>query len=138
MPPSPEFDGRARVSGRFGDSEQLRSAIASLLDAWSLPAALLDPVLIATWEAIANAIEHGGTASPLVEFHRADHGVLTVTVTDQGSGFDPASSPDPMAPSRRFEPGGRGLFMMRRCMDEVHHHSPTQGGTIAVLRKFLP
>ena len=43
-------------------------------------------------------------------------------VTDCGSGFDPATLPDPLAPANLARSFGRGLLLIRTFMDEVHHN----------------
>jgi len=76
-------------------------------------------------EALANAMLYGNAHDPsqrvLVEVTMA-HGRVEVTVKDQGSGFDPSSVPDPTRPENLTRPCGRGLFLMRALMDEVHHN----------------
>lgn len=44
---------------------------------------------------------------------------VVIVVRDPGSGFDPASAPDPLDPSNAFKPSGRGIFLMRALMDRV-------------------
>lgn len=44
---------------------------------------------------------------------------VTLTVRDEGSGFDPASLPDPTDPSNVQKISGRGLMLIRTFMDEV-------------------
>jgi serine/threonine-protein kinase RsbW len=73
-------------------------------------------------EALANAMLYGNGRDPakrvLVEVTLGpDH--IRARVTDQGSGFDPAAVPDPTAPENLAKIGGRGLFLMRKLLDEV-------------------
>ncbi|MFC9975666.1 ATP-binding protein [Spirillospora sp. NPDC127200] len=99
----------------------------------------VDAALIAVWEAVANAIEHGGTWCPSVQAElSADGGQLIVTVTDHGPGFDPHDRPDPMRPEHRLRAGGRGVFLMERFMDRVDYRFPPEGGTVVTLSKNLP
>lgn len=44
---------------------------------------------------------------------------VTVLVTDEGDGFDPAAVKDPTHPGELDEPCGRGLFLIRSLADEV-------------------
>lgn len=73
-------------------------------------------------EALANAMLYGNGHDPAkrvkVEITRA-HGRLEARVTDQGNGFDPARVPDPTSPDNLTKPCGRGLFLMRKLLDEV-------------------
>ncbi|MCA9062326.1 MAG: response regulator [Planctomycetaceae bacterium] len=43
----------------------------------------------------------------------------TVTILDEGSGFNPARLPDPTDPENLLKPHGRGVMMMRLFMDDV-------------------
>lgn len=53
-----------------------------------------------------------------IEAHCDEHR-LTVTVEDDGPGFDPAQLPDPREPDALLRPSGRGITMIRFAMDEV-------------------
>ena len=44
---------------------------------------------------------------------------LTIEVTDEGSGFDPASVPDPLGPEDLERANGRGLFLIRNLTDRL-------------------
>jgi serine/threonine-protein kinase RsbW len=43
----------------------------------------------------------------------------SITIIDQGRGFDPSSVPDPRADENLEKPCGRGIMLMRAYMDEV-------------------
>jgi CheY-like chemotaxis protein len=47
----------------------------------------------------------------------------TVTIRDQGPGFDVSSLPDPTLPENMERPHGRGLLLIRSFMDEVQHNA---------------
>ncbi|MDR3764851.1 MAG: ATP-binding protein [Acidobacteriota bacterium] len=74
-------------------------------------------------EALANAIKHGCHGDPTkfvqcqVTFED-DHSVL-LTVRDPGAGFNPKAVPDPTAEDLLYESHGRGIYLIRRLMDEV-------------------
>ena len=76
-------------------------------------------------EALANAMLYGNAHDPsksvVVELLMG-HGRLEATVRDQGSGFDPASVPDPTRPENITRGCGRGLFLMRELLDEVSYN----------------
>ena len=87
-------------------------------------------------EALANAILHGNQSHPekrvqLECFHEGDGSVLVV-VRDEGKGFDPATVCDPTLPENLLRPGGRGIYLIRRFMDEVEYH---HGGRELRMRK---
>lgn len=76
-------------------------------------------------EALSNAMMYGNghDASKSVVLEVVmDPGCLQATVRDQGSGFDPASVPDPTLPENLSRSCGRGLFLMRELLDEVSYN----------------
>jgi serine/threonine-protein kinase RsbW len=88
-------------------------------------------------EALANAMLYGNSRDPskrvLVEI-AFQLGRIQARVTDQGSGFDPASVPDPTTPENLTKPCGRGLFLMRKLLDEVWYND--QGNQVTLILKL--
>jgi serine/threonine-protein kinase RsbW len=81
---------------------------------------------VAVRESVINAIKHGNRHDPqkvvVVEFDLGPTDPpeeLTVSVCDQGEGFDPDALPDPLAPENLLKSSGRGIFFMRSFMDGV-------------------
>ena len=73
-------------------------------------------------EALANAIAYGNHHDPsrLVRvLVQVGHDVVHLHVTDEGDGFDPDSVPDPTLPERLALEDGRGLFVLKRLVDQV-------------------
>lgn len=88
-------------------------------------------------EALSNAMLYGNSRDPSkrvrveVCFTR---GRIQACVTDQGAGFDPSSVPDPTQPENLAKPCGRGLFLMRKLMDEVWYND--QGNQVTLVLKL--
>ncbi|MFH1057371.1 MAG: response regulator [Pseudomonadota bacterium] len=77
---------------------------------------------LALVEAVTNAMEHGnGWNQDLTVAVVADitPDTLTVSIWDQGQGFDAACLPDPTSPEYLLCDRGRGVFLMHAIMDEV-------------------
>jgi serine/threonine-protein kinase RsbW len=79
-------------------------------------------ILIATLEAVNNAIIHGNKSN--VKKHvdieiRLDANKLIITVTDEGKGFRPKEVPDPTKPENIEAINGRGIFLMSKLADEI-------------------
>jgi serine/threonine-protein kinase RsbW len=73
-------------------------------------------------EALANAMLYGNSRDPRKRVRvdaQVAEGVLTIRVTDEGRGFDPAAVSDPTLPRNRKRAGGRGIFLIRKLMDRV-------------------
>lgn len=73
-------------------------------------------------EALSNAMLKGNRRDPdkrvRVEVTLSSR-TIRARVTDEGTGFDPLSVPDPRTPQNLCKEGGRGLFLMRQLLDEV-------------------
>jgi serine/threonine-protein kinase RsbW len=96
-------------------------------------------IAMAVREAAVNAVLHGNAYDPgkkvRLDFERT--GVdLVITIRDQGKGLDLSKIPDPLAPENLLKTSGRGIFLIRSFMDEVHIH-PSQTGTEIKLVKHV-
>ncbi len=83
-------------------------------------------------EAMANAIKHGNKLNPEKRIHvqmRLSDSELTISVEDEGDGFNPEQLPDPTDPENLLRSSGRGVFYMKHFMDEVRFEKGKQGGT---------
>ena len=87
-------------------------------------------------EAISNAMLYGNENDPgrrvRVEL-QIEPGEVRARVADEGRGFDSDRIPDPRLPENIVRPDGRGIFMMRALMDEVHFN-PEGNAVTLVLR----
>jgi serine/threonine-protein kinase RsbW len=88
-------------------------------------------------EALSNAMLYGNHRDPskrvLVEIAFLQE-CIEARVTDQGDGFDPATVPDPTTPENLMKPCGRGLFLMRKLMDEVRYND--QGNQVTLVLRL--
>jgi serine/threonine-protein kinase RsbW len=83
---------------------------------------------LAVTEAVTNVIRHAAVDSMKVDY-RSLPGVVEVTVTDAGGGFDVAElNREP------GEAGGFGLAVIRNLVDEVVLDSTGRGTTIKMVR----
>jgi anti-sigma regulatory factor (Ser/Thr protein kinase) len=89
-------------------------------------------VVLASAEACNNAILHSASASYVVRVE-IDGDVCTVTVSDDGNGFDVPERIEMPAPEAVSQ---RGLALMRTLVDDVDVSSGPSGTTV-VLRQAL-
>lgn len=88
-------------------------------------------------EAISNAILYGNGEDPKKRVRvelQIKSGEVRARVTDEGGGFDPAAVPDPRLPENLAKPVGRGIFLMRALMDEVHFNASGNSVTLILRR----
>jgi serine/threonine-protein kinase RsbW len=94
-------------------------------------------IAMAVREAAVNAVLHGNAydSAKKVEigFEHSDR-KLIVTVRDQGKGLDANSLPNPLAPANLMKESGRGIFLMRAFMDEVHIRKVAPGTEITLVK----
>lgn len=77
---------------------------------------------LAVEEALVNSIHHGNQDDPDKKVHvvfRLSPTIVRIEITDEGSGFDPASVPDPTDEENLEVPCGRGLMLMRNFMSLI-------------------
>jgi len=91
---------------------------------------------IALREAILNAVIHGNAEAPekrvYVTCRCTIDGEVSITIRDEGQGFDFDTVPDPTTSDNLLSTQGRGIYLMKALMDEV---SFEEGGTVVHMRK---
>ncbi len=91
---------------------------------------------MAVREALTNAVVHGNRQDPrkcvYVACRCTTDGEVSVTVQDEGQGFDTNAVLDPTAPENRLLTHGRGIYLMKTLMSEVRFE---QGGTVVHMHK---
>jgi serine/threonine-protein kinase RsbW len=100
---------------------------------------------VAVRESVINAIKHGNQEDVakhvFVEFESAlsdDEPELRIRVRDEGTGFDPETLPDPLAPENLLRASGRGIFLIRNFMDQVLFQRAPEGGMEIRMIKRAP
>ncbi len=88
-------------------------------------------------EAVINAILHGNKKDPAKQVqwsYELSDDALKFKIADEGPGLDPDSVPDPLAPENILRSSGRGIFLMKAIMDEVHFHQLNPGTEIEMIK----
>jgi serine/threonine-protein kinase RsbW len=89
---------------------------------------------VAVRESVINAIKHGNQHDQrkmvYVDFSSTIEpaGELTISVCDEGEGFEADEIADPLAPENMLKSSGRGIFLMRSFMDDVALRRRPEGG----------
>jgi serine/threonine-protein kinase RsbW len=98
-------------------------------------------VAMAVREAAVNAVLHGNAYDPnkhITASFETRSDSLVIRVTDQGPGLDPDSIPDPLAPENILRGSGRGIFLIRAFMDEVHFRQLHPGTELTLIKHRTP
>jgi serine/threonine-protein kinase RsbW len=94
-------------------------------------------IAMAVREATVNAVLHGNHYEPnkrVTVLFESTPDTLTVAVRDEGQGLDPATLPDPLSPENLLKQSGRGIFLIRAFMDEVHFRTISPGTEITMIK----
>ncbi|WP_331763751.1 ATP-binding protein [Streptomyces anthocyanicus] len=89
---------------------ETRHHVEALLRAWQRPAETVDAAMLLVTELVTNAVEHTD-ASDVICSVRLSAEVVTVSVTDTGTGSNTGGVPVPAQPDDLAE-SGRGLFLV--------------------------
>ena len=126
---------RRRFLAVPGSAAKARSAVSLFSSLHGFSGDELSDIETAVGEAVANAIEHGnrmrGAFTLTCTF---EDGMLQISVSDSGAGFDDATKPPIDTTPERRTPSlrGYGIYLMRTLM---HRVSFEDGGTTVVLEK---
>jgi serine/threonine-protein kinase RsbW len=94
-------------------------------------------VAMAVREAAVNAVLHGNSYDPdkriTASFENTGDS-LVIRIADQGKGLDPETLPDPLAPENLLRGSGRGIFLIRSFMDEVHFKQLHPGTELTLIK----
>ena len=98
-------------------------------------------VTMAVREGAVNAVLHGNEYDPSkqIAFSLENTGsALVFIISDQGKGVDPDTLPDPLAPENLLRGTGRGIFLIRSFMDEVHFRRLHPGTELTLIKRLGP
>lgn len=126
------------IGSRTENVELVQIAVKASLQQLNLDVETSQSIGTAVREAVANAIQHGNGMDP-DKFVRVDCCLdgdeVVIQVRDQGNGFDPKKVPDPLDPDNLMRPNGRGIFFMKKFMDDIQYSFESDGGTVVTMRK---
>ncbi len=102
-----------------------------------------EPVRFALDHALAEHLQnivHYSHATQVVLRFEVEPGCVRVTVTDDGTGFDPTQAPqvDTSTPIEARPIGGLGIHMMRRLTDELVYTRLPGMNRLEMVKKFGP
>lgn len=100
-----------------------------------------DSLAIAVTEIVGNAINHGNkkeiNRKVTVDFEYKNE-TITVTITDEGKGFDVHKIENPLEPKNLLKESGRGIFIVRALMDKVEFMRTKNGSAVRLTKKSHP
>jgi serine/threonine-protein kinase RsbW len=130
-----------RIPSRLDLLALLDAVASSLCERMKFDGDTASQVTMSVIEAGTNAIQHGhkrNSALPVDIHFSLFPDRLEIDVFDTGTGFDLGQiNGDVTSPEHLFDARGRGIFIMRACMDSVRFEFLTSG-TVCHLVKHRP
>jgi serine/threonine-protein kinase RsbW len=86
-------------------------------------------------ELFANAIYHGNGgdhSKRVIIGHVIDKKKVTISILDEGDGFDPGSVPDPTLPENLIKDCGRGLYIVKNYADSMEFNE--KGNRVTIIK----
>jgi serine phosphatase RsbU (regulator of sigma subunit)/anti-sigma regulatory factor (Ser/Thr protein kinase) len=103
--------------------EDIAASVLRDMDRMGFPDKYIKRTKVCIYEMLTNAIEHGNEGDlekKVLIAYKVTPGKIMISVIDEGKGFDYHHLPDPLAPENILKDHGRGIFIVRKYMDEVH------------------
>lgn len=104
------------------EMEKLEPFVRELQEWVSLGQEQRNRIMLPLSEAVNNAILHGNKLQEdksVTVVAKLKNQLLTVSVEDEGTGFDPDDLPDPLKEENLLKEGGRGIYLIRQYADDI-------------------
>ena len=111
------------LQSSFEEMEKLPSFVDSLQRRMACSDEKSGHMMLSLSEAVNNAIVHGNDLQEekkVTIIAVLENDILSVSVADEGTGFDPKGIPDPLKEENLLNEGGRGIYLIRQYTDEVY------------------
>lgn len=132
----PFVELRQSLPSRIADIEPFVEQLMSFISKFRPPDGSETDIELALQEAISNAVIHGNGEKPYKRVYVVCRcnidGEVSITVCDQGPGFENCAVPDPTTRENRMCTHGRGIYLMQALMDEVYFE---EDGAVVHMRK---
>ena len=132
MPNEPAVNGASNegrellnvsVPATGDDIAKVSDRVAEILLGLGIPEEKQLEIGLALQEALANAVVHGCGNDPAKSVHcrlnSDSQGRLLIIVSDSGPGMNIQPSAAPALSPNRYQDHGRGIYLIRRLMDDV-------------------
>ncbi len=120
-----QMEKKLNLYSKIDNLREVERVIDEISAEFDIGTEIYGNVLIASLEAVNNAISHGNKLDPSkkvdVTFRIGDK-KMTVITRDEGPGFDFENVPDPTSPENIENVNGRGIFLMKQLSDEITFH----------------
>ncbi len=109
------------IYSKIDNLSHVEKMIDDIANDFKLTSEVYGNILVATVEAVNNAIIHGNKLDESKKVNirfTIENDKLQISIKDEGQGFDYNNIPDPTAPENIEKPHGRGIFLMKHLVDQ--------------------
>ena len=96
-----------------------------------------DSLAISITEIVSNGIVHGNkldkTKKVVIDYELSPN-TITISVQDEGAGFDIDKIENPLKPQNLLKESGRGIFIVKALMDDLSFHFDRTGTTVKMVK----
>ncbi|WP_138430584.1 ATP-binding protein [Fodinibius saliphilus] len=122
------------LSSTFDQMERIPPFVDELKTWADLEEEDFNRILLTLSEAVNNAIVHGNEQDPDKNTYinvKLNDRTLSISIRDEGDGFDPSDTPDPLKEENLLNEGGRGIYLMEQYADEIQFND--EGREVSVI-----
>lgn len=119
----------------FEEMDKATSIILSAMDGLGYADESIRKMKIILTELFANAIYHGNQgdhSKRVIIGHIIDSKKVTISILDEGDGFDPGRVPDPTLPENLIKDCGRGLYIVKNYADSMEFND--KGNRVTIIK----
>ena len=127
-----------RFKADLGQLSRIREFVTKSAEALGVVATALDDLRLVIDEAVTNIVVHGyGGSGEITLELSADGNDLIVCLCDKAPTFDAVSAaPDEISPVEgRTAPGGLGLYLITKSMDDIAHRALHPGNELTMIKR---
>lgn len=132
---------RAHFSSSINELSRMLFWIRKHLTDAGIDASAAQKIEVASEEAIVNAIRHAyrDQEGRIDLFFTSNPQGVEISIVDRGPPFDPltgAPTVDLTNPLEERKEGGLGIFLMRRCVDDVRYRREEGANVLTLIKHF--
>ncbi|MFP4368956.1 MAG: ATP-binding protein [Candidatus Kapaibacterium sp.] len=129
------------LKNNIKDIEKLNETVEAFLKEGIIPEEDFFNINLALEEVFTNISSYGfkDGREHIIEINFIiDEKGIEITVTDDGSEFDPLAVPDPdlNTPAEEREIGGLGIYLVKKLMDDVSYEHENGLNKLSIIKKF--
>lgn len=112
----------ARLPSTLDAASTASDILLEVADGWDIPEGILEKMLLAVQEAVANAAEHGnalGSENEILLTYALGDGEVAALVEDSGRGIRIEDIERAELPDDPLDTSGRGLYIIRELAERI-------------------